>query len=125
MIVLDASAMLAFLFGETGHERVAEALLDSVISTVNLAEVLGRFTRDGVDAQALAPGLKAQGVQCAPFSETQAALAAAMVPHTRRHGLSLGDRACLALAQERSLPVLTADRVWTTLDLGVDVITIR
>ncbi len=45
MIALDASALLAFLFREPGHEMVAQKLEESCISSVNLAEVLGRFAR--------------------------------------------------------------------------------
>jgi PIN domain nuclease of toxin-antitoxin system len=116
VIVLDASALLAFLFREEGHERVARALADSCMSTVNLAEVLGRFERDGRDAALVHRRLRASGIAWIPFGREDAARAAALVPLTRQLGLSLGDRACLALARVREATALTADRAWRELD---------
>jgi PIN domain nuclease of toxin-antitoxin system len=128
MIALDASALLAFLFREPGHDLVARALPRCCMSTVNLAEVLGRFERDGHGAAPVHRGLRAGGIELVPFGEQDAALAAALVPLTRHLGLSLGDRACLALARSRGIAVVTADRVWREIDaeeLGVPVEVIR
>jgi len=125
VIALDASALLAFLFREPGHERVAPILAESCLSTVNLSEVIGRFVRDGHPSRGVSEQLLASGVEFVPFAAEDAALAAEVVPRTQRLGLSLGDRACLALALRRRVPVYTADRSWQRLDLGVSVVVIR
>ena len=125
MIVLDASALLAFLFGETGHERVATHIAQSCISTVNLAEVIGRFARDGHDSRKVLERIDAVGIEAAPFLAEDAALTAALVPSTSSLGLSLGDRACLALAAARKAPVWTSDRAWASLELGIEIEVIR
>jgi PIN domain nuclease of toxin-antitoxin system len=125
MLVLDASAYLACLFRETGHDLVAPRLRECCLSTVNLAEVIGRFTRDGHDASVVAPRLIAAVREIVPFSEGQAILTATLLPVTRSLGLSLGDRACLALALVRRCPVLTADRSWAKLKLAVEIHIIR
>ncbi len=128
MITIDASALLAFFFREPGHDRVGRALRGSCMSTVNLSEVLGRFERDGRDAAQVQRRLRTSGISWIPFGTEHAALAAALVPLTRHLGLSLGDRACLALARSRGIGALTADRAWGDLDakaLGVEVEVVR
>jgi PIN domain nuclease of toxin-antitoxin system len=124
-VIVDASALLAFLFVEAGHEIVGGELERSAISTVNLSEVLGRFARDGHDPGALLARLAATSLEIVPFGARQAVAAARIEPATRPLGLSLGDRACLALALARGTPALTADRAWSTLDVGVEVRVIR
>jgi PIN domain nuclease of toxin-antitoxin system len=125
VIALDASALLAFLFRESGHERVALHVERSCISTVNLAEVLGRFARDGHDPRAVLERLSATAIELVPFGPDDAATVAALVPKTRKLGLSLGDRACLALATARGIPALTADRSWVGLEVGVRIEVVR
>ena len=125
MIALDASALLAFLFREKGHEAVAQELDHSCMSTVNLAEVVGRFVRDGHDGRTVAARLAASPILVVPFDAEDAARSALLLPQTRPLGLSLGDRACLALGLARAIPVLTADRIWLDLDLGVSIRGIR
>jgi ribonuclease VapC len=125
MIVLDASAFLAYLFVEPGHERVAPQLTKSCISTVNLSEVIGRFVRDGHDATAVLHRIDESPVEAVPFLAEDAALAAALIPATRSLGLSLGDRACLGLAAARKARALTADRTWASLDIGLEIEVIR
>jgi ribonuclease VapC len=125
MIAIDASALLAFLFREKGHERVAAAIDDCCLSAVNLSEVIGRFVRDGHDAGAVLQRLTASPIEIVPFGTGDAALAASLVPVTRPLGLSLGDRACLALAMSRRIGALTADRTWLRLDLPIEIASIR
>ena len=125
MIVLDASALLAFLFREPGHETVAGEIGSACLSTVNLAETLGRFARDGHDPELVSRRLSASTLEVVPFSPGQALLCARLLPPARALGLSVGDRACLALAMERGLGAMTADAAWSELDAGVDVILIR
>ena len=125
MIAIDASAMLAYLFREPGHEQVKPHLTNGCMSTVNVSEVLARFARDGHATDALSNAMKASGIEFVAFAEAHAVLAAQWVPATRRLGLSIGDRACLALARERGIPALTADRIWLDADVGVNVKLIR
>lgn len=125
MTVLDASALLAFLFREPGAEEVAAVLPEACLSTVNLAEVLGRFARDGHDPALLLAKLETLGLEFVPFEEGQAAEAARLLPATRAHGLSLGDRACLSLASLRGERAMTADQVWSELQVGVEIRVIR
>jgi PIN domain nuclease of toxin-antitoxin system len=125
MVVLDASALLAYLFCEEGHERVAEIIDDSCLSTVNLSEVIGRFVRDGHDGPTVLRRLAASPIKIVTFSAADASRAASLIPKTERLGLSLGDRACLALAMTRGIPAVTADRSWKRLALGIPVRVIR
>ena len=121
MIALDASALLAFLFAEAGHEQVAGVVDDCCLSTVNLSEVLARFVRDGHDAAAVLEQLAGAGIELVPFLAEDAALAAMLEPATRAAGLSLGDRACLALALSRGIPAMTADRAWARIGAEVEI----
>ena len=125
MIVLDASALLAFLFRETGHKLVAEAIRHSCMSTVNLAEVLARFARDGHAVGGVRSALEETSIQFIDFARGQAQISAELTPICQRLGLSLGDRACLALAIDRNLPVMTADQIWLEAALPIEVRTIR
>ena len=125
MIALDASALLAFLFPEAWHERVGAAIEAACLPTVNLSEVIGRFVRDGHAARVVLERLRATTLELVPFTADDAALAASLVPATRPLGLSLGDRACLALALARGIPALTADRTRLRLDIGVHIQVIR
>lgn len=110
--VLDASAVLALLFGATGADAVRPRVRGGLISTVNLAEVLAKLVDKGVPAEEAARAVDMLGMEAVPLSVEQAQLSAALRPITRSVGLSLGDRACLALARERGLPAVTAERRW-------------
>jgi ribonuclease VapC len=124
-VVLDASAVLALVFAETGAEVVEGRLPHCLISAVNHAEVLTRSVERGRgldDTRALVARLR---ITVWPFDAEQAATAASLRAATRPQGLSLADRACLALAISRDLPILTADRVWQRLTLGLDITLIR
>jgi ribonuclease VapC len=125
LTVLDASALLAFLFAEAGGESVGRVLGESCVSTVNLSEVLARFARDGHDPAAVSARIAATSLEIVPFTARQAELAAAILPACRPLGLALGDRACLALAIDRAVPAWTADRVWLDLDVNVEIRAIR
>jgi PIN domain nuclease of toxin-antitoxin system len=125
MIALDASALLAFLFREAGHEQVGALIEDSCLSAVNLCEVIARFVRDGHHVPTVLHRLTSTTIEIVPFATADAAMAASLVPETRRLGLSLGDRACLALALARKIPAVTADRTWARLRIGVDIQVVR
>ena len=124
-VVLDASALLVYLQDEPGGERVREVLAYSVISTVNWAEIIGKARDDGVDTRGLREDLASLGLAFEPLSAAQAETAGQIKERTRPLGLSLGDRACLALGSDRAETVYTSDRAWLQLTLGVDVETIR
>lgn len=124
MIVLDASAVLAFLFREPGHETVAAWMETACVSAVNHAEVLGRFERDGFNTAEVSRRLEST-YEVVEFDTVQAVRAAALLRVAAALGLSLGDRACIALGATRELPVYTADRVWAKLRVGVDIRLVR
>lgn len=127
--VVDASAVLAFLLDEPGAD-VAGAALEaggSLLSAVNLSEVLSKLSDRGLLPDSLALLIEALPIEVVPFDAADAHEAALLRDVTRTHGLSLGDRACLALARSRGLPAVTADREWKRLprSLGIVVETIR
>ena len=123
--VLDASALLAMLQEEAGSAVVLRHVFESWISAVNMAEVYGKLATRGVPAESMFEIASGAVKGIVPFSERQARLTADLLPQTRALGLSLGDRACLALAIERELPVLTTDKAWKALRLGVEIRLIR
>lgn len=124
-LVLDASAVLAWMYGEPGAEAVEAALDGGHLSLVNLAEVTTKAVERGASAAQVRRDLAAYGVQLHPFGAEHADRCAELRPLTRTAGLSLGDRACLALAQTLELPVLTADRAWAALSVGVEITVLR
>lgn len=125
--VLDASAVLTLLYREPGHDKVAELLNGSVISSVNWSEVVQKLAQRGLpDSVEVGASLLALGATILPFTRDDAEAAAALWPVGRPHGLSLGDRACLAVAQSLSAPLaVTADLAWADVDAGVDIVIVR
>jgi ribonuclease VapC len=125
-VILDSSALLAVIHGEPGHDKVTpEVLATALISAVNIAEVQTKLLNSGwtqAEAWEDATGLVQQVV---PFSAEQAKMTGNLVAQTRSLGLSLGDRACLAVAMERKARIYTADRSWKTLKLGIQIHVIR
>jgi ribonuclease VapC len=123
--VLDASALLALLHVEPGAAVVERAVDGAAISTVNWSEVCQRSVARGIDTGGLRADVEGLGVEIEPFTAGDAEHAADMWPVTRQLGLSLGDRACLALASRLGRPALTADRSWIGLELDVEIQPIR
>lgn len=110
-VVLDASALLALLNDEPGASDVQAVIGDAVVSTVNVAEVVGKLADHGMNDANIRTAL-AIGFDTVPFGADEVAVMPKLRRATKQHGLSLGDRCCLATALVRKCPVLTADRVW-------------
>ncbi len=124
-IVFDSSALLAIAFDETGAERAVEALPDGILSAVNASEVVACLIDRGVPEASAQSRLRDFDIPIRPFDEALAVAAGSLRTTTRQQGLSLGDRACLALARRERAPVITADRNWSRLALDLDVRLIR
>jgi ribonuclease VapC len=123
-IVLDSSAVLAHLRREPGGPRAAERFGGGAICAVNWTEVVQKLVDDLVADEAIREALDSLSVVIVSFDADLAGAAGRLRRTTRHLGLSLGDHACLALALREGLPVLTADRAWAELDLGVEVVLI-
>ena len=124
-VVVDASALLALLNSEQGAEEVAKALTGAVIGSVNLCEVIGKLAETGMKQEEIGRILFPLGLTIEVFDEAQAYTAGILRTATKNAGLSLGDRACLGLAKKLGVPVLTADRTWLDLSIGVKIMAIR
>lgn len=124
-VVLDASAVLAVLQDEPGADRVLALEERPCVSAVNYAEVATKLLDAGFPSAAIQHRIKQIAPEVITFDEVLAAATAALRPLTRAHGLSLGDRACLALAQSLQLPALTTDKAWAKLKIGVKIEVIR
>ena len=124
-IVFDSSAVLAILLDEPGAQRASAILDGGVLSAVNASEVVARLIDQGASDEDARGALHGLDLAVRPFDGSLAVAAGLLRRATRRHGLSLGDRACLALAHRERAPVLTADRAWTALDLDIEVELIR
>lgn len=123
--VWDASALLVLLHREPGWESLAPELESAVLSSVNLAEVASRLMDAGGVPAEVRKILEDLDLEIHDLTADLAFSAAELRAATRARGLSLGDRACLALGQTLGLPVLTADRVWAQLDIGVEIRVVR
>jgi PIN domain nuclease of toxin-antitoxin system len=124
-VVADASAIMAWLVGEPFDRFDPAELNSATVSAVNLAEVLTRLRDLAVPDDRIDAAVAEMSLHIVAFDEQQARAAAELRIATRRAGLSLGDRACLALGGRLGCPVVTADRAWASLDIGVEVILIR
>ena len=112
IVVIDASAILAAILGEAGGDLVFDLLDESIVSTVNVAEVYTYAAINDLPTDAIDAFFADTGIEVVPFDQAQAVATGGLVSHTRKAGLSLGDRSCLALAKLRRAAVLTADRPW-------------
>ncbi|MHB8216957.1 MAG: type II toxin-antitoxin system VapC family toxin [Candidatus Sulfotelmatobacter sp.] len=125
-IVLDASAILAVINSEPGAEKLTPKMLArAVASTVNLAEVQTKLVSRGWTSAQAWEDATSPIREAVPFDEQQARIAGDLVAQTRHLGLSLGDRACLALGTALKLPVHTAERAWKKLNITIPVHLIR
>ena len=124
-VVLDASALLCVLNGEQGSERVLQAMPTAVIGAANLAEVVSKLRERGLSVEEVEEVLGSLRLDVRPLTAAQAHAIGHLRPVTQSFGLSLGDRACLALAASLGMPALTADQAWAGLNIGVQIELIR
>jgi ribonuclease VapC len=125
-IVLDASALLALLNREPGADKLTPQLLRTAsASTVNLAEVQSKLISRGIDPEDAWEAALSPIHEIEPFTPEQAKTAGSLIRQTKALGLSIGDRACLALAIALKAPVYTADRLWKNLKLGIPIHLVR
>ena len=124
-MIFDASALLAILRSEPGGEDAHRHLAGAAISAVNFSEAVAVLIRKGMPHEAAQEAVEEVELDVVTFDRDQAYRTARLVPATAARGLSLGDRSCLALAQSKGLPALTAEREWEHLDAGVRIVRIR
>ncbi len=125
-VVLDASAILALINGEPGHEKLTPSVLaNAVCSTVNLAEVQAKLVSHGWPPSEAWQDAMGPIREAIPFTEEHAKVTGTLITHTRAVGLSLGDRACIALGMALQAPVFTAEQTWKKLNLGIEIQVIR
>ncbi len=123
--VLDASALIALINEENGHEKVIDFLPEACISTVNFSEVVSILQGISMPDKEIKQLMHDLVHSVIPFDEIQAYQTAELKALTKTKGLSLGDRACIALGQINNIPVITADKIWSTIKLDVKIILVR
>lgn len=125
-IVFDSSALIALFAKECGYEFIKKHMKDAIISSVNIAEVyrycieIQKLTED--ESKNL---IKLSDIKIIYFNNEQALITANLISKTKQYGLSLGDRACIALAISRKSSVITCDRIWQKVDIGIGFIMAR
>ena len=123
--VIDASALLAFLHNEHGGDSVSKYLHGGLVSTVNWSEIIQKSISHNVNIRGMREDFIGLGVEFVHFTTAQSELAAGLWNQTQEFGLSLADRACLALGLVHQCPVVTADRVWKKMPLDLEIKLIR
>src|SRR5262249_31392058 len=108
-VLLDASALIAMARDEPGGDVVAAHLERAAISTVNLSEVYSKAHRRNATLEGAVQQISKLPLSIFTFSAEEAAIAASLLPKAKPLGLSFADRACLAVAMNRGMPVLTSD----------------
>ena len=124
-VVFDSSALLAYFNGEPGADLVLTLVSEAIISSVNAAEVQARQVRKGEPPPAAWVNIVTSVQAIVAFDAEQAEIAGSLIRQTAQFGLSLGDRACLALALKTGCAVYTADRAWSQLQVGVPIHLVR
>jgi ribonuclease VapC len=123
--LLDASTVLAVILGEKGSADAAILLNGAYISTVNQSEVLRKLVDQGLTIDDAKSEFDRFELECVDFDERQSMETARLRTFTRHLGMSFADRACLALANIKKIPVYTADKRWAEFDFGIDIRMIR
>lgn len=123
-IVFDTSAILTLIKMEQGHETVAKHLDNAIVSSVNFSEVATILAREGFGQDEVIRSLSDTFLHIIDFDSEQAVTVASLDEFTRHYNLSFGDKACLALAKFKNLPVLTSNKLWQNLDLNIETRTV-
>jgi PIN domain nuclease of toxin-antitoxin system len=125
-VVFDASAMLALIQGEQGADKLTDEILNrAVASAVNLAEVQSKLVKASNDPDRAWSAALSAISSVEPYTSEQARIAGSLIAATEKHGLSLGDRSCLALAIMLKASVYTTEQTWKNLKLGIPIHVIR
>lgn len=124
-VVFDASAVMALLREEPGGKTAESYLSRAVICAVNLSEVIAKLIKHGMPEKIAIDVVSSLGLRIVDFDQDMAYRTAVLIAATEKAGLSLGDRACLAMAQKLKLPAITADRSWNKLDLNCEIKLVR
>ena len=119
--VLDASALLAVMLGEAGADAVHAVLARARIGAVNLSEVVAKLQERGVPDDVIDQSLADLDLKVEAFDREHAVAAGKLRVGTRAAGLSLGDRACIALAATLGAVAITTDQSWAKLKLDVEI----
>jgi ribonuclease VapC len=117
--VLDASALLAVFFAEPGADHIAERMEGAMMSAVNLSEVVAKLVDRGTPTDRILDVIAQLDIDVVAVDREQAVQAGLLRDQTRTAGLSLGDRACLAVAAATGRIALTTDRAWAKVDMDV------
>jgi ribonuclease VapC len=123
--LLDASALLCLIYGEPGADEVKGYMPDAAITAVNYSEVVTKLQERGASDEEIDAGLATLKIAVLPFDTDHAVSAGKLRKSTRHRGLSLGDRACLAVAMQRSAVAVTTDRNWLEVDVGAKIRAVR
>ncbi|MEY4464195.1 MAG: hypothetical protein RLZZ81_1166 [Pseudomonadota bacterium] len=119
-IIFDASALIALFAKEDGYQLIKKYMRDGVISSVNIAEVYKYcIEKQGLTEETAKILIKLSDIKIIDFCPDQALISANIIHKTKIYGLSLGDRACIALAIFKNYPILTCDTIWQKLDLDI------
>lgn len=124
-VVVDASAVLALLNQETGSEEILQVINNTAISSVNLSEVIAKLAEAGISEEIIGQIILNLNLEVILFNQHQAFKAGMLRPATKSIGLSFGDRACLALGLILNQPVITTDRLWSYLNIGIEIRVVR
>lgn len=124
-MVFDTSVVMAILNQEPGQDIGRQHLGGALLSVVNYAEIATNLSRQSLPGAAVKKILTSFDRNVVLLDKATALLAGTLVADTKQYGLSLGDRACLALAVNRNLPVLTSDKAWAEVELPIEVRLIR
>ena len=125
-IIFDASAVIALLAKEKGFEVIKRHLKNAIISSINISEVYKYcIDKQNLTADECKNIMGISGIKIIDFDEKQALIAADIYPKNKEYGLSLGDRACIALAIEKKHPILTCDKIWEKINIDVKFIMVR
>lgn len=125
-VVFDASALIALFAKENSYRLIKKHMKDGIISSVNIAEVYKYcIETQGLTEEEAKTLIRLSDIRIIDFCPDQALISAKICNKTKAYGISLGDRACIALAMLKNYPILTCDKIWQKLDLDIQFIMAR